>query len=44
MGMTDFNNVDINMKDMKDEEKLSNAMALLMEQQTLINAILLNRR
>ena len=33
-----------NMKDMKDEEKLSNAMALLMEQQTLINAILLNRR
>ena len=26
------------------EKKLNNAMALLMEQQTLINAILLNRR
>ena len=42
-----FNNYMANMKDMKDmkdEEKLNNAMALLMEQQTLINAILLNRR
>ena len=39
-----FNNYMANMKDMKDEEKLSNVMALLMEQQTLINAILLNRR
>ena len=39
-----FNNYMANLKDMKDEEKLNNAMALLMEQQTLINAILLNRR